>query len=72
MSSLAKKLGLGRLAYQLYHRPIGLAAESLRAGGPVEQWRTERGRRAMEAAARTLSPLRRPPGPASGRWSSSS
>lgn len=57
MSSLSKKIGLGRLAYQLYHRPIGLATESLRAGGPLEQWRTERGRRAMEAAAHTLPPL---------------
>ena len=57
MSSAKKKLGLGRLAYQLYHRPIGLMAESLRAGGPMEQWRTDRGRRAMEAAAHTLAPL---------------
>jgi hypothetical protein len=57
MPSLAQKLGLGRIAYQLYHRPVAAVGDSLRAGGPWEQWRTERGRREMEAAARRLSLL---------------
>lgn len=57
MRQLSKKLGLGRLVYYLYHRPIAKMADSVRAGGPLEQWRTEQGRRQMEAAARILSPL---------------
>jgi hypothetical protein len=61
MASLSRKLGLGRLAYQLYHRPAGAVGDSLKAGGPWEQWRTERGRRQMEAAAHGLTPV--PPGP---------
>lgn len=60
MRSLAKSLGLGRLAYHLYHRPAGVIADSVRAGGPVEQWRTARGRAAMEAAADRLPPLATP------------
>ena len=47
----------GRLVYNLWHRPRGKIVESWRAGGPVEQWRTERGRRAMEAAAWNLPAL---------------
>lgn len=57
MSSLARQLGLGRAAYLLWHLPRGKVIESWRAGGPVEQWRTERGRREMEAAAWTLPAL---------------
>jgi hypothetical protein len=53
----SKSFGLGRLAYHLYHRPIAAMGDSLRAGGPWEQWRTEYGRRQMEAAAHILSPL---------------
>lgn len=41
----------GRLVYLLYHRPCGLVKRSLREGGPLEQWRTERGRGEMEVAA---------------------
>ena len=57
MSSFARQLGLGRAAYLLWHKPRGKIVESWRAGGPVEQWRTERGRRAMEAAAWNLPAL---------------
>ena len=57
MRQFSRKLGLGRLAYQIYHRPIAAIGDSLRAGGPWEQWLTERGRRQMETAAHTLSPL---------------
>lgn len=42
---------LGRLVYLLYHRPIGRLKTCILEGGPIEQWKTERGRRAMEAAA---------------------
>lgn len=64
MSSLARQLGLGRAAYLLWHRPRGKVVESIRAGGPLEQWRTERGRRAMEAAAWGLPALPPAEGPA--------
>ena len=49
-----RHLGAGRVHYNLVHRPFGAARASLREGGPIEQWRTARGRRAMEAAARHL------------------
>jgi hypothetical protein len=45
---------LGRLFYLSYSAPLGLLRRSLREGGPVAQWKTEQGRRAMEAAAQTL------------------
>lgn len=57
MPSLARRLGLGRAAYLLWHLPRGKVAESWRAGGPVEQWRTQRGRAAMEDFAHRLPPL---------------
>jgi len=45
---------LGQLIYHVWHRPIGAVKRSIREGGPVEQWITERGRREMEAAAGSL------------------
>jgi hypothetical protein len=57
MSSWLRRAGLGRLAYRLWHAPRGMIVASLRAGGPIEQWRTERGRRAMEKAAFVLPRL---------------
>ena len=42
---------LGRFAYLFYHRPAGRVRTCIREGGPVEQWKTEKGRRGMEAAA---------------------
>jgi len=47
----------GQLLLYLYHRPIALARDSIRAGGPLEQRRTEWGRREMEAAAEHLPAL---------------
>ena len=58
----AGRLRLGRLLYQFWHRPAAALARSRREGGPLEQWRNARGRRAMIAAARTL-PARPPPPP---------
>lgn len=54
--------GLGKLALRIYHGPVGRFRTCLQEGGPIEQFRTERGRRAMEAAARVLPPLPEPPG----------
>jgi hypothetical protein len=57
-----RSFGIGRLAYHLYHRPAGMLRDSVRAGGPAEQWKTSRGRRAMEQAAEgRLAPLPSPP-----------
>jgi hypothetical protein len=52
---------MGRLAYKLYHEPIGKIRTSWREGGPIEQYRTSSGQKAMRAAAATLPPLREPP-----------
>lgn len=59
VESLARQLRLGHWCYQLWHRPRAALERSRREGGPVEQWRDARGRRAMEAAAFALPPLPR-------------
>lgn len=58
--AVARKFGPGRAALYLYHRPTGLIRKSIAEGGPVEQWRTERGRRAMVESALVLPPLSLP------------
>lgn len=57
----ARRLGLGRAAYHLWHAPLGVLRDSAAAGGPIEQWRDARGRQAMEQAAETLPTKRTPP-----------
>ena len=54
-------MSLGRLAYKLYHEPIGRIRTSLREGGPIEQRRTSAGHKAMRAAAAMLPEMREPP-----------
>ncbi|MES1167523.1 MAG: glycosyl transferase [Pseudomonadota bacterium] len=54
MSNVLRTLRLGRLFYLAYHRPVAWFRSLLAAGGPLEQRRTERGRRAMEEAAAQL------------------
>ncbi len=54
ISDTARSLGLGKLALHLYHNPVGRLRLSLREGGPLQQYRTEVGRREMEQAANTL------------------
>jgi hypothetical protein len=64
MRPFLRRLGLGRLAYHLYHAPLGVVRDSVAAGGPLEQWRTRRGQSAMEQAARrlpVLAPVGGPP-----------
>lgn len=53
----------GQFLLRFYHTPLNRVRDSLRNGGPWQERRTERGRRAMEAAAFTLPP----PPPAAGR-----
>jgi hypothetical protein len=52
----------GKLLLYLYHRPIGKIRNSLANGGPVAEWRTERQRREMEAAATLMPALPEFPG----------
>jgi hypothetical protein len=56
----ARRVGLGRAAYTLWHQPRALLNQSRRAGGPVHQWLNARGQRAMLAAAGELPVLRAP------------
>ena len=60
LRDLARHLGLGRALRRIYHRPVGRVRDSIRNGGPLEQRRTEAGRRAMIEAARALPPLEAP------------
>ncbi len=60
LADTARRLGFGRLALALWHRPIGLIRYSLNHGGPLVQRGTEQQRREMEAAAATLPPLPTP------------
>ena len=53
----------GRLLYLIWHRPLAGLRQCVADGGPLEQWRTYRGRRAMERAAAHLPPLPAPGGP---------
>ncbi len=65
LRTLARRLGVGKVARLAYHRPVGLVRQSIREGGPVEQWRTAAGRAAMIEAAERLPRLEEPPaGPA--------
>ncbi|MBW7895545.1 MAG: glycosyl transferase [Opitutaceae bacterium] len=64
MSTLIRKLKLGRLFYLLYHRPIEWLNALVAAGGPFEQRRTERGKMQMELAASQLPVLPTGTGPA--------
>jgi hypothetical protein len=54
--SLAHRLGFGRLAYRLWHAPVGIVRRSIDAGGPLEQWRDHQAHAAMTVAAAQLSP----------------
>jgi len=44
----------GQFLLRFYHTPLGRLRDCIREGGPLEQRRTERGRREMELAARAL------------------
>jgi hypothetical protein len=57
MRATFRRLGLGALAYRLYHAPLGAVSRSVAEGGPLEQWRTARGRAEMECAAHSLPVL---------------
>lgn len=48
---------LGRLLYLAWHKPLAEARQCIADGGPLEQWKTWRGRLAMERAAASLPAL---------------
>lgn len=52
----------GSIIYHTWHRPLGWLRDCIREGGPLEQRRTERGRREMEVAAHLLPPAGTVPG----------
>jgi hypothetical protein len=56
----------GKILYQLWHRPVCYLRDLREEGGPLERYRTSKGRREMEAAAWTLPrvPSRTGAGPA--------
>ena len=64
MSESLRALGLGKVAYHLWYRPVGKLGNMIAAGGPFEMRRTERGRAAMEVAAYSLPELSGLNGPA--------
>jgi hypothetical protein len=52
--SVARGFGVGRLAYLLWHAPVGAIHKSFHAGGPLQQLVDVRGRREMARAAAHL------------------
>jgi len=56
----AARRALGRLALKAYHWPLGSIRRMIAEGGPIQQYRTEQGRRAMIEAARRLPPIMPP------------
>jgi hypothetical protein len=47
-------LSPGRILYLAWHRPLGAARRSWAEGGPIEQWRTHRGKQSMIRAVANL------------------
>ena len=47
----------GRLVYLAWHKPRAELRQCIADGGPLEQWKTYRGRTAMERAAEILPAL---------------
>jgi len=57
-----RNFGLGKLALELWHQPVGRMRDSLRNGGPFVERETERQRLLMVEAARQLPALPQPAG----------
>lgn len=62
LKQTAHRLGLGRLALALWHRPVARFRDFWRNGGPFAERETERQRQEMVAAAATLPTLPARPG----------
>jgi hypothetical protein len=61
IKSFGRSTGLTNLYRIFYERPLNTVRKSIREGGPIEQWKTKRGKRAMQKAAASLPPLDPPP-----------
>lgn len=57
---LARRAGLGRALYLLWHRPLAPLQRLRKAGGPIAAFLTARARNEMQAAAAVLPPLPEP------------
>jgi hypothetical protein len=53
MRRMAGQLGIGHLFYRVWYQPVGFVNRTL-SEGPLETWRTARGRQAMRNAANRL------------------
>lgn len=62
MSSLTRRLGLGKLALVVWHKPVGKLRDLWNEGGPLVRRENERQRLEMVAASATLPPLPARPG----------
>ena len=61
VKSVARSTGLAKLYRTVVRTPLNTVRQSIREGGPIEQWRTQRGKEAMREAATELPPLDPPP-----------
>lgn len=61
VKSVARATGVAKAYRQFVQRPLNAAQASIREGGPIEQWKTSKGKEAMRAAAGDLPPLDSPP-----------
>jgi len=63
IKSLARSIGLTKLYRMTVRRPLGAIKKSIREGGPVEQWKTARGKSKMIESVRSLPSFDPPPQP---------
>jgi hypothetical protein len=57
VKTVARKAGVAWLYRHLYRKPKNRVEKSIRRGGPVEQWKTQKGKEEMQEAAGKLPPL---------------
>jgi hypothetical protein len=68
IKTAARATGLAKLYRLLVRRPLNRVQKSIREGGPIEQWKTRRGQKAMREAAANLQPLSPSPSPTGRTW----
>lgn len=61
LKSVARSTGLARVYRTVVRKPLNAIRKSIREGGPIEQWKTRKGKEAMRKAAAELPPLDPPP-----------
>jgi len=63
VKSTARAVGMGKLYRLGIRKPVNTVKQSIREGGPLEQWRTRRGKEEMIEAAEQLPKTKPPPSP---------